>query len=406
MSLQSLKSRVIAALPLSLITIISSITPAQAIRFDFTYDQGFTKEQITGIEMAGGIWSEYLTNSNANVSIHFGLESVADGIIGGAIPAFKTNQNYKDFRKALNDPNPSNTYLKLHQDGTISTETSLMLTNANAKQLGLSANKKYGGLDGYIQLSALTDWQFDYAQDVSDTQFDYVSTVLHEIGHVLGFVSSTDNSSAGSQSTPLDLYRFSSESSAKGAIDARVGATAYFSSDGGVTADSYFFAKGENTSLGGDGFEASHWTGDKSLGLFSAQAKLGSRSYISSADLQALQAMGWVTNQPANLDLDLLKSQAQKRAAKAVLQDRTADVTQMSADAPLYQWRYFCNKKFCFFGQRAENHEAAEVPEVSSFPTTNDSTQVPEPASTTGLLALGLLGIGSLLKRQHHSKHF
>jgi len=71
------------------------------VSFNFTFDPGTTVQQMVGFEMAGRIWSSYLTD-NATINIHVGVSSnLGSNVIGGAIPAMRASQSYSDFRARL-----------------------------------------------------------------------------------------------------------------------------------------------------------------------------------------------------------------------------------------------------------------------------------------------------------------
>ena len=132
------------------------------------------------------------------------------------------------------------------------------------------------------------------------------------------------------------------------------------------------FATGENSNLGGDGNQTSHWKYDSNnpIGILDPKLKKAQIRQISQFDLTAMDYIGWNVNHAASLNLSTLLSQAQTQAANAAIQDRSSDVEQMMQTSGIYNldpggwW------------------QGEETP-----------ADVPEPGSTAGLLGLGLLGV-------------
>lgn len=103
------------------------------------------------------------------------------------------------------------------------------------------------------------------------------TTLVHELGHVLGFTSRLDSrlvncarrgqvSSSYNYLTPFDLFTYSAESLAGGAIDWAVDdRPKYFSLDGGqsslgaISTGLPGFVWGAGCTGGGDGFTRGHW---------------------------------------------------------------------------------------------------------------------------------------------------
>ncbi|MEO1525744.1 MAG: NF038122 family metalloprotease [Planctomycetota bacterium] len=105
--------------------------------------------------------------------------------------------------------------------GVSATGTALMDVNrATLKALGQleATNPIYLEPDGFIEMSSEvitldsgeTVTQLDYFRDdgILPEQFDGLSVAIHEIGHILGFVSSADFFGATITPTPIDLFRF------------------------------------------------------------------------------------------------------------------------------------------------------------------------------------------------------
>jgi hypothetical protein len=267
------------------------------------------------------------------------------------------------------------------------------LTRANAKALGMGFADVFGSfsfgstdfvgnfsdLDGYILFSDLSNapvrWSYDYNRLLpAGNTLDFLTTAIHEIGHVLGYVSGIDNpgwiskiadnwdiddwdiydtdsisdfysfgvSELVSYTTPLDLFRYSATSTAAGLRDMTYGSLAgnkYFSTNQGKTAIAQF-STGANIDIGGDGQQASHWK--PNLAMMSPTLALGQRNSISTIDRRAFDTMGWdlssggINTSSASLALSALSVQATQSLANQagqslgwVLQNLSASPTQL-----------------------------------------------------------------------------
>jgi hypothetical protein len=196
----------------------------------------------------------------------------------------------------------------------------IWITRANAKALGLvkEDDKK---LDFIIQMNRSVQWDFDQSDGIKPGTYDFTSVFQHELGHVLGFVSGVDafewlNLTQDKTLTeknltyvsPMDLFRFSTESAQSGAIDMRIGGgiEKFFSLDGGKTRIADFSTGG--LIAGGDGYQASHWKlSTPALGIMQPNVQSGQTLSISPLDLQLLDVIGW--------DLDVETPLARKATA-------------------------------------------------------------------------------------------
>ncbi len=243
-------------------------------------------------------------------------------------------------------------------------------------------------LDGVILLSGLNgtnvDWNYDFTRSSTPTNrsLDFLSTAIHEIAHVLGFVSGVDkpgwlNSQAGDKTgvslyqksladriantTTLDLFRYSTAAG----VDINdlsygsSGSDKFFSIDGGRTSIAKF-STGEDRSLGGDGSQASHWKNQSNpVGIMSPTLDRGARVNISGIDLKALDVIGWdvdASGVNAAIDWSKLVAQAKQQlatrlgqtvtwlennstlAAQSLSQNRDQDVSRMIQQSQIYKW--------------------------------------------------------------------
>jgi Ca2+-binding RTX toxin-like protein len=306
--------------------------------FNFTYAAGMTVQQALGFEIAGRIWGQYLTN-DVTLNVHVGVDASLSNTktLGGAIPAIAANVKYESFSKDLSTQASSiqeqtvvdrlrgKDYNFSRGEGSSADHLAdrIDVTRANGKALNI-IKKDDKKLDGHILLSTLggttgATWSYDYARTgtIGSNQVDFLSTAIHELGHILGFVSSVDrdrDNSKPSYLMPLDLFR--------GAMGN--GATDYSRRDVAYGKDSVFFAdrlagtivgnfaKGADRTRGGDGAQTSHWV--EGQGLMDAFLSKGERASITNRELQAFDLLGWSIGgtQP---NLGAIQSQAQSALA-------------------------------------------------------------------------------------------
>jgi len=370
------------------------------VTFNFSYAPGVTLQQMTGFEMAGRIWSAYLTD-NVTVNVHVEMtDLLGENVLGGSVPRVNTKQAYTQFRdrlsqdaKSTDDQAVKSNLLSGNVDAQFDLyesginigkqfKTQFMdINSANAKAVGMMSGTNTQ-LDGYILINKLQNqsvqWNYDYTRSSSPAanSIDFLSTALHELGHVLGFTSSVDRSGWLSprvitslakltyeasieervtHTTPLDLFRYSSESGND--LDLSVGGNIKFSLDDGSGLVACF-ASGKDTKAGGDGKQGSHWRElplptrimDPNLGL-------AERSKINTVDLRAFDAIGWdLSSQGINTPLNLTDLRDQSRqalaqrlgqtvawlaansttAAQQLVKDRATDVLDLIANSEVY----------------------------------------------------------------------
>jgi hypothetical protein len=347
--------------------------------FDFSYAPGTTQEQILGFEMAGQIWSSYFTD-NVTVNIHVEMSNqLPTNVIGGALTGIEANYKYGDFLKDINnditssDDYTASTNIQDHKgkfgvqltgvnkDNLIKDVAIISMTRANAKALNI-VDSQSSYLDGYILMSDRTNssiqWNYDISgSTVPSNTLDFLSVAVHEIGHILGFVSGVDdpgwltavvdNQNNGTKidgkklkyTTVLDMFRYSSSSAAQGRIDLSInGDNKYFSIDGGYT-NLANFATGKETSLGADGEQASHWKHqDNPIGIMDPILNAGQRRQISNLDKKAMDVMGWDLNYSGQSNWQALYNKAATEAQTARIANRDSDVQAMVEQSQVYEW--------------------------------------------------------------------
>ncbi|GAP94724.1 NF038122 family metalloprotease [Leptolyngbya sp. NIES-2104] len=255
------------------------------------------------------------------------------------------------------------------------------MTRANAKALNLLSSSSE--LDGVILFGGLQGssfrWSYDYTRSspAPANTLDFLSTAMHEIAHVLGFVSGVDKpgwlSSVSADivasveyksslfdrvtyTTPLDLFRYSTMGQGRNDLSyGSRGGSKFFSIDGKTSLVE--FSTGAEQSLGGDGFQASHWKNTNTrIGLMAPALRLEERSWLSNIDLRAIDVSGWNVQSNPTINLSTLRSQSEAALAQRIgvtttwlnqnvsaaegrlVANRVEDVDRMIQDSQIYPW--------------------------------------------------------------------
>ena len=208
------------------------------VDFNFTYAPGITQSQILGVELAGEMWSNYLGDNhqyadkydvlhqeNTTINIHIEIDSglLPDNVIGGAFPNISNQYKYEDVYQALQEDITTNNdvlaadslidsdKVNVLVNGEIVENDKFQLTTANLKALDLidSNSDKGQELDGYILMSDLSnfktvEWNYDYLGGAKAGTLDFLTTITHELGHTLGFISGADRITSANEI--LDHY--------------------------------------------------------------------------------------------------------------------------------------------------------------------------------------------------------
>ncbi len=342
------------------------------VDFNFSFADGATDEQILGFELAGEIWSQYLGDTfngedlDINIHVEIADDLLPETIIGGAFPTIKTDLTYGDVHNALVNDVTSTTD-RIVVDNLLDTSSvdimvggevidhnyKMQATSANLKALGLIDGNNQE-LDGYIVMNSLASapvsWNYDFLNAPQAGTLDFLSTALHEIGHTIGFISGIDtsetednsfirrvldyfgsNTASVTETTVMDLFRYSVESAAQEITDLTLGTAAYFSLDG--TATELALSTGED-------YQGSHWidgTEEDGLGIMNPTLGLGERWSISNNDLLVMEAIGWDINYTTELDLQALSNDAQSQLQTAWIEDRISDVDAI-LNTEAYNW--------------------------------------------------------------------
>lgn len=300
---------------------------AQALTFEFTFLSGTPTQAQNAFIQAGNLWSQAVTD-NVTLRLTVGLGTLSGGSLAEAISGQNTfgystvlgalagdvssstdalavsNLPAGAFAMWINrtSENGNSATAYLDNDGSTN-NTFVQMTTANAAALGLPFTRSsLGGLcspacDGYIQFSNAQTYDFDRSNGITAGAFDFVGLAAHEIGHAMGFISGVDflDQTPGLsadlyRATTLDLFRFSTASSAVGAIDFTASTASKYFTLSRASSGSVTFSTGVAF---GDGRQASHWKDGLNLGLLDPTLNAGSVQSLSGNDLTAMDAIGW-----------------------------------------------------------------------------------------------------------------
>lgn len=320
------------ALAAAVLTWLAS--PAGALTFNLTADPGMDPAARAGFQAAADAWGQLIVTP-ITVNINIAFSPMASNYLGMTAP-METIADYTTFRAGLaetgtsaadakaiaaipttswfgmlinrttNNPNGSGSPVPYLDRGHTDNNTYLQMARANAKAVGI-LDATDPAADGSITFNSVSNWSFSRSGGVPADAYDFVGAAMHEIGHVLGFLCGTEVLDAASKTdanywnvTPLDLFRYSTDSAALGVIDWTDDARAkYFSLDRGAT-DLGDFATGV---MYGDGRNASHWKlQNPPLGLMDPTLGLGELGVVSALDLTAMDVIGYeVVPEPCTL---------------------------------------------------------------------------------------------------------
>ncbi len=300
--------------------------------FNLNPSPGMDPQALAGFQTAANRWASLLVDA-VTVNINVNFTTLGAGILGQSSQT-ASFLNYSSVRAAMigdaksvsdftaigtlpvssiplyingtsDNPNGSGSLTPYLDNNGSSNNTTVRVTTANQKALGLLAGNA-PGVDASISFNSNFAFDFNPADGITAGQYDFVGIASHEIGHALGFESGVDildTNSPGSGGTffaadqfiyvsTLDLFRFSAGSVAAlpGARDWSADTRAkYFSIDGGNT----FLTQFATGVTHGDGSQASHWKDNLGIGIMDPTAAPGEVLSISAFDTQAMDVIGW-----------------------------------------------------------------------------------------------------------------
>ena len=283
--------------------------------------------------VAANRWEALVSNPiNVVIDVDYGPNyfgsPYGDTHILGQTGSRQNSTSFSTFRQRLIANSPTSAELNLYNALPASTlplegggtASSVVVTRANARALGLSPNITnpdaiaVGGGDAGIGFNSNFNngnGSFDFNPDdgISSSATDFDAVVTHEIGHALGFVSNAGGENPGAL-TGWDVFRFrpGSATLATMATAPRVmgagGTQVFFDAQPHVVSNTQTQELGLSTggpdgeATGGDGNQSSHWKDDslssgRYIGIMDPTISSGVRRVITDNDTNALDAFGY-----------------------------------------------------------------------------------------------------------------
>ncbi len=305
-------------LPCAVLLVFASSAGAMQITIVPGANLAANSDALASFQRAADIWDGIFTDPilvtiNADLSTNF-----APNIIGSS-SSFDVAAGYDVIRaqlladsvgkpsKSIIGSLPTAAQFTAQMPAGFSLTGNTALSKANAKAMGFTGlDVAFGASDGTITFNSNFNFYFGVGGSVPAGQIDFQSVATHELGHALGFFSAVDaadylmSHSPGPGAidiNPLDMYRFSTakvpSTTGQFTTNARdlVPGTTAFTSD---TVVQYSMSTGQ---FNGDGRQASHWKDDALsstyIGVMDPTLATGIRTQITSADIRALELIGY-----------------------------------------------------------------------------------------------------------------
>jgi hypothetical protein len=288
-------------------------------------------DALAAFRRAAAEWESRISNP-IRVNVSADLGTFSDNNIIGATGYGSENLNldYTTVRDKMvaRASRPGNDILNYLPDsahmraivptGTTFDNTTIGLTRANQKALGLIANPKTDTVvDGQITFNQFYTFDYDSRDGVDSTKIDFQTAAAHELGHILGFLSDVDdydNGATADNATTLDLFRFNNRVKPTTPAEFQILPRELRPGEESVTTDlanEYAMSTGQNQ---GDGRQASHWKDDfifdgsnffsgPLIGIMDPTLNNGTIENVGPADTRAMELIGYDTPEPGSMTL-------------------------------------------------------------------------------------------------------
>jgi hypothetical protein len=288
-------TRAVAKFWLVLLALVVSLVvapPAQALTILVTYDSSVSSlANAAQVEAAFAVaaqtfQSRYSNPITVNITVYWGNTGpFTSGIgLGASRTQFLGTYAYTDVTSALSASRTSSADNSAVASLPLSNPTaadSWLIPTAEVKALGLpDIPPNDPGRDGEIGFASDQSYTFDPTNRAVAGKYDFIGVAEHEIAEVLGRVTFGLNTSGY---VPYDLFRFTANGTRS--FDPN-GSGVYFSIDNGATQLKSF----NPASAGGD---IQDWATGTTPDAYDAFASNGKKEALSSADVTALDIIGY-----------------------------------------------------------------------------------------------------------------
>ena len=319
---QTTKLMKLPLMTLAGVCILSTLPVSGALNIDYNFDASVNMDAQAAAIRAASVWENAL-NDSVTVTVDFGFSSLGATTLGSTsavqlAAGFDTIRNRMVIDNAFESaPDAIVNYLPTAATASFSALTNyggnpisyglsgnISASKANLKSIGFTGlDTQFGASDGAFNFSTDFNFDFDNSDGVSTGSYDFESVVLHEIAHLLGFISVVDQIDArlaagetsilGISPTALDLFRFDSENLPTNDAEFTAFARDLSTEDSASLSNvsiAYAMETGVQT---GSGQQASHFKDNSDLGTLDPTLAPGEIAALSTADLLALDLIGW-----------------------------------------------------------------------------------------------------------------
>lgn len=268
-------------------------TPARALTLNVTYDSSVTSlPDATQVETAFAaavqtVEDLYTNPITVNITVYWGDTGPFSGGIGlGASYTLSLGPyTYAELTNALRaarmTPADYSSVASLPGSDPVAGNP-WICPRAEIKALGLPGiSPTDPSNDGSVGFASNVTYTFDPNSRAVAGKYDFIGVAEHEITEVLGRIYGLNYGISGY--LPYDLFRFTGAGTRSLNVN---GANVYFSVDDGTTVQKYFYS---NVSQG----DVQDWQSSTPPDSFDAFASTGHELILSSADLTALDVLGY-----------------------------------------------------------------------------------------------------------------
>jgi PEP-CTERM motif len=275
--------------------VLGLAAPAQALTIVPVFTSSVTSQSNAKLIEADVDAAAKVLDADLKAPVTVTIDIDWGNLNGSAIPSYDISQNLasidngftysevSSYLKAAAATNPTDTNLVTAAASLAAKDplpvNNFEITTADAKALGLLP-PTMTNVDGYLGFNSST--KFNFGTTAVTGEYDFEAFALHEMSEILGRQSAL-NVSSPSDAMLFDLYRYSSS----GVHSFSHTAAAYFSINGGKTNLGAFYDNGA--------YDRGDWLSTTTLDAQNAALPSGKMLSLSTADLTALDALGWDT---------------------------------------------------------------------------------------------------------------